>query len=201
MGLRDISARKITVPSRTIGCQIQFANMVLPIQTSKEQPPTEIKKEDESCILDQLDLGEIKTWSVQQQHAARKLLCDYSKTYSKNDLDLGKCNILKHNIQLTDQQTFKERYRRIQPHLFEYVKQHLQEMVEVGAIRRSFSPWASPVILVRKKDGGPKLCIDLRKLNNRTIKDGYALPRIDDTLDCLHGAKWFSTLDLKSGYW
>ena len=131
----------------------------------------------------------------------KKLLCDYADTFSKNDLDQGKCNILKHNIQLTDQQPFKERYRRIPPHLFEEVKQHLQEMVEVGAIRKSFSPWASAVVLVRKKDGGLKLCIDLRKLNNRTIKDGYSLPRIDDTLDCLHGAKWFSTLDLKSGYW
>ena len=74
-------------------------------------------------------------------------------------------------------------------------------MVEVGAIRRSFSPWASAVVLVRKKDGELRFCIDLRKLNNGTIKDGYALPRIDDTLDCLHGARWFSTLDLKSGYW
>ena len=201
VGLRNISARKITVPSRTIVCQVQLANMVPPIQTPKEQAPTENKKEDESCILEQLDLGEISTWSVEQQQAARKLLCDYSETFSKNDLDLGKCNILKHNIQLTDQQSFKERYRRIPPHLFEEVKQHLQEMVEVGAIRRSFSPWASAVVLVRKKDGGLRLCIDLRKLNSRTIKDGYALPRIDDTLDCLHGAKWFSTLDLKSGYW
>ena len=104
-------------------------------------------------------------------------------------------------MQLTDQQPFKERYRRTSPHLFEEVKQHLQEMVEVGAIRRSFSPWASAVVLVRKKDGGLRLCIHLRKLNNMTVKDGYALPRIDDTLDCLHGAKWFSTLGLKSGYW
>ena len=74
-------------------------------------------------------------------------------------------------------------------------------MIEVGAIRKSFSPWASAVVLVRKKDGGLRFCIDLRKLNNRTIKDGYSLPRIEDTLDCLHGAVWFSTLDLKSGYW
>ena len=59
----------------------------------------------------------------------------------QNDLDLGKCNILKHNMQLTDQQPFKERYMRIPPHLFEEVKQHLQEMVEVGAIGRSFSLW------------------------------------------------------------
>ena len=74
-------------------------------------------------------------------------------------------------------------------------------MVEVAAIRRSFSPWASAVVLVRKKDRGLMVCIDLQKPNNHTIKDGYALPRIDDTLDCLHGAMWFSTLDLKSRYW
>ena len=74
-------------------------------------------------------------------------------------------------------------------------------MVEVGVIRRSFSPWASTVVLVRKKDGGLRLSIDLRKLNNRAVKDGSTLPRIDDTLNCLDGAKWFSTLDLKSGYW
>ena len=90
---------------------------------------------------------------------------------------------------------------RIPPHLFEKVKQHLQEMVEVGAIRRSFSPWASAVVLVRKKDGGLTLCIDLQKLNNHTIKDEYALPRINDTLDCLHAAMQFSTLELKSRYW
>ena len=71
----------------------------------------------------------------------------------------------------------------------------------MGTIRRSFSPWASAVVLVRKKDGILRLCIDLWKLNNHTVKGGYALPRIDDTLDCLHGAVWFSTLDLKSGFW
>ena len=201
VGLRNVSARKITVPSGAIVCQIQLANMVPPIQTQKEQAPTKIKSRMNPVYLEQLDLGEISTWSVEQQQAARKLLCDYSETFSKNYLDLGKCNILKHVSQLTDHQPFKERYRRIPPHLFEEVKQHLQEMVEVGAIRRSFSQWASVVVLVRKKDGGLRLCIDLRKLNNRTVKDGYALPRIDDTLDCLHGAKWFSTLDLKSGYW
>ena len=96
---------------------MQLANMIPPIQTSKEQPPTERKMEDDSCIFDQLDLGKINTWSEEQQYAARKLLCNCSETFLKNDLDLGKCNILKHNIQLTDQQPFKERYRRI-PHIF-----------------------------------------------------------------------------------
>ena len=128
-------------------------------------------------------------------------MVDSADVFSKDGLDLGKCNILKHDIKITDPQPFKDRYRRIPPHLYEKVKAHLQEMVEVGAIRRSFSPWASALVLVRKKDGGLRFCIDLHKLNNRTVKDGYSLPHIEDTLDCLHGAVWFSTLDVKSGYW
>ena len=87
------------------------------------------------------------------------------------------------------------------PHLYEEVWKHLKEMVEIGAIRKSNSPWASAVVLVRKKDGSLRFCIDLRHLNKRIIKDAYSLPRIEETLDCLNGAKIFTSLDLKSGYW
>ena len=87
------------------------------------------------------------------------------------------------------------------PGMYDEVKVHIQEMLDVGAIRPSNSPWASAVILVWKKDGKLQFCIDLWKLNARTIKDTYSLPRIDETLDCLNGAEWFSSLDLKSGYW
>ena len=74
-------------------------------------------------------------------------------------------------------------------------------MSDVGAIRKSSSPWASAVVLVRKKDGSLRFCIDLRQLNARTIKDAYSLPCIDETLDCLGGAQIFTSLDLKSRYW
>ena len=74
-------------------------------------------------------------------------------------------------------------------------------MLKVGAIRKSVSPWASPVVLVCKKDGSLRFCIDLHKLNSCTIKDAYSLPRIEESLDCLNGAKIFTSLDLKSGYW
>ena len=99
VGLRNISARKITVPSKTIICQIQIANIIPPMNTLTDQTLSEGKKEDDPCIPDPLDLGELSTWTEEQQYAARKLLCDYADTFSKNDLDLGKCNILKHNIQ------------------------------------------------------------------------------------------------------
>ena len=74
-------------------------------------------------------------------------------------------------------------------------------MLEIGAIRKLNSPWASAVVLVRKKDGSLRLCIHLCQLNACTIKDAYSLPRIEETLDCLGGSIIFTSLDLKSGYW
>ena len=74
-------------------------------------------------------------------------------------------------------------------------------MLEIGAIRKSISPWPSPVVLVRKKDGSLRFCINLCLLYSCTIKDAYSLPRIDETLDCLGGSTIFRSLDLKNGYW
>ena len=74
-------------------------------------------------------------------------------------------------------------------------------MLEIGAIRKSNSPWASAVVLVRKKDGSLRFCLDLRKLNARTVKDAYSLPRIEDSLDSLNGSCIFTSIDLKASYW
>nr|ATA66769.1 Pol, env [Haliotis discus hannai] len=84
--------------------------------------------------------------------------------------------------------------------MYEEVRTHLQELLSAGVIRPSHSPWASNVVLARRKDGRLRMCIDFRQLNNRTIKDSYALPRIEELLDCLGGMKYFSVLDMKSGY-
>ena len=110
-------------------------------------------------------------------------------------------NLVKHHIKLTDPIPFKEAYRRIPQQMYDEVKAHIQEMLDLGAIRPSNSPWASAIVLVRKKDGRLSFCIDLRRLNNRTVKDAYSLSKIESILDSLLGAKIFSTLDLKAGYW
>ena len=82
----------------------------------------------------------------------------------------------------------------------EVVRENVKELEERGLIRRSNSAWASPLVLIKKKDGKERMCVDYRLLNNRTLKDAYPLPRVSDILDCLSGAKYFSTLDLKAGY-
>ena len=117
--------------------------------------------------------------------------------FSKNDLDLGKTDKVKYKIKLTDPVPFKERHRKIPPSQYEEVRKHLQEMLDIGAIRPSDSPWCSALVLVKKKSGE----LDLRKLNQRTVKDAYSLPRIDETLERLKGSSIFSFLHLKSGYW
>ena len=132
---------------------------------------------------------------------AKKLVKKFHMIFSKNDKDLGKTDKVKYKIKVTDPVPFKERYRGIPPSQYEAVRKHLQEMLDLGAIRPSNSPWCSAVVLVKKKNGELRFCIDLRKLNARTVKDAYSLPRIDDTLGRLKGSCVFSSLDLKSEYW
>jgi len=74
-------------------------------------------------------------------------------------------------------------------------------MAAAGVIEPSDSPWAGPAVLVRKKDESWRFCMDFRRLNAVTIKDSYPLPRIDDALDYIMGSGWFSSLDMRSGYW
>lgn len=74
-------------------------------------------------------------------------------------------------------------------------------MLKAGALRECESPYSSNVVIVRKKDGSIRFCVDFRKLNRRTVKDAYAIPRIEDSLHLLAGARYFSKLDLRSGYW
>ena len=96
---------------------------------------------------------------------------------------------------------FKEQFRWIPPPLVEEVWNHLQEMLESGAIWPSQSAWCNAVVLVRKKDGGLWFCIDFCHLNAHIKKDSYPLPRIQEVLESLVGAGHFSCLDLKSGFW
>ena len=151
----------------------QFTNLEVP----------ELTPEKEKLLFSKIDLTGVQGWDPVLIEEARQLFCEYAHIFALESSDIGHTSMVKHQIRLDNYTPFKERYRRIPLHLFDEGKNHLKEMIEVGAIRKSNSPWASAIVLVRKKDGSLRFCIDLRKLNAQTIKDAYSLPCIDETLD------------------
>ena len=195
----NLSARFIEIPPRSLLCSLSSVDVMdswTPDSSQKKPEPKTSNSLDELGV--KIDTDNL---TPEQVSRAKEILGNWSHIFSTGPTDLGRTDLVEHEIKLTDETPFKEPYRRIPPALYEEVRQHLKEMLDAGAIRPSKSPFSSNVVLVRKKDGGLRFCIDFRKLNSRTVKDAYTLPRIDDTIDTLIGAKYFSKLDLRSGYW
>ena len=129
------------------------------------------------------------------------LLKEFSHIFAKTSDDIGKTPLLKHDIDTGDEAPVKQRCRRFAKCHIEIIQEHIKKLAAAGLIRPSESEWASNCLIVKKKDGTWRLCIDYRALNQKTKNpDSYSLPRIDDTIDALANAKYFSTLDLIQGY-
>ena len=126
--------------------------------------------------------------------AARKHL------FAKGKGDLGRTDIVQHQIHTGDQPAIKQRVKRKPVARGEEEKQLVEDMLAIGIIPESNSAWSSPTVLVKKKDGTTRFCIDYRRLNQVTKVDAYPLPHIEDSLT-LGGARFFCSLDLASGYW
>ena len=120
----------------------------------------------------------------EQREKAKVVFKKWQNTFSRGPIDLGHTDLVKHEIHLTDHKPFKEPFRRISPALYNEKCEHLKEMLAADAIRPSQSPFSSNVVVVRKKDGSIRFCIDFRKLNSRTVQDAYAIPRIEDFYIC-----------------
>ena len=129
------------------------------------------------------------------------LLSKFPEVIAQHDKDIGTTDIFTHDITLTQSAPVRQAARRLSPTKSAIVKTLIDDMLTHDIIEPSTSPYASPIVLVDKPDGSHRFCVDYRKLNGITQKDAYPLPRIDDTLDALHGCTHFSTLDLQSGYW
>ncbi|XP_060780518.1 uncharacterized protein LOC132888512 [Neoarius graeffei] len=149
---------------------------------------------------DRLANVDLSALSEQEQVEARSLLTRYHTVFSTHEGDLGCTQLVFHSIPLLDEAPVRQRYRRIPPSDYDAVKAHINQLVESQVIRESSSPYASPIVLAKKKDGSLRMCVDYRLLNSKTRKDSFPLPRIEESLDALAGAQWFSTLDLASGY-
>ena len=143
----------------------------------------------------------VKKLDENQQSAVKALLTKYSDLFAKSNTDRGHTHLVQHKINTGNNPPFKQRPRHLPLSQRQAERDEIDKMLSSGVIEESESPWASPVVLVKKKDGSIRYCIDYRRLNDLTVKDSYPLPLTQDCLDELSGSSWFSTLDLQSGYW
>ena len=175
---------------------------ILPAGNPHEQS-TLTKAERQELLLEKLDLTGLEAWPTEHAEKARSLLREYHDIFSLEKHDTGHTKAAKHKIVLKDPDTppFRERFRRIPPPQLDEVHAHLKMMLDAGVIRPSNSPWCNAVVLVRKKDGSLRFCIDFRRLNSLTVKDSHPLPRICETLESLVGAAHYTTIDMISGFW
>lgn len=149
-------------------------------------------------LLGRMDLGEV---TAKQQHVLTDLLEKHLSVFSKSDDDIGCVTGVEHEIHTKDDIPVRVPHRRVPSHQWAEVREYLRKTVDRGIIRPSSSPYASPVVIVRKNTGDIRLCVDYRQLNAKTHKDAYPLPRIEEALESLKGATHFCSLDLAHGYY
>ena len=149
---------------------------------------------EQNVYLSQCDLA------LDEKEQLKGLINEFHDLFASESGDLGCTSIVQHEIK-TEGHSIRQPVRRIPVNLKDAVDTEVERMVQLGVVRPSQSPWSSPTVMVRKKDGSWRFCIDFRKLNSVTHCDAYPLPRIDSTLDTLKGSTLFTTLDLASGFW
>ncbi len=194
--LTNETEHDIAIPSRCTVAELHVVESLLPPQNSpSDDKPLPVKELDFT-----LNFGESQLPQEWKDGITKKLR-EMPEVFSQHDLDFGHTQKVKHRIQMNDETPFKHRARPIHPQDIEAVRKHLRDLLSSGVIQESQSPFSSPIVVVRKKNGDVRLCIDYRKLNLQTVKDAYALPNLEETFSALTGSRWFSVLDLKSGYY
>ncbi|XP_028853388.1 LOW QUALITY PROTEIN: uncharacterized protein LOC114800338 [Denticeps clupeoides] len=190
--VQNESLKETVIQEGTVLAQLYPVDSVLPGLVSSE---TEDKLDPTLFKFGDSPIPSECNQRLSQQLAKR------SNVFSVLEWDVGLAKGVEHTIRLSDPKPFRERSRRIAPADIEDVREHLRHLLAAGVIKESHSPYASPIVIARKKNGSVRMCVDYRTLNTRTTPDQYTTPRIDDALDCLAGSKWFTVLDLRSGYY
>ena len=135
-----------------------------------------------------------------QKKIFKDLLIEYSSVFSESSDDIGLTNLVEQTINTGNHPPVCQKPRRIPLAKIKDAEEEIKKMVKQDIIEPSTSPWNSNIVLVKKSDGSWRMCIDYRKVNECVLKNSHPLPRIDDTIDALSGSKYFSTVDLKQGY-
>ena len=193
-------AEPVTIQRGTVIAIMESLSKEEPVVVTSVEEGREISENKKKHLWQAVsDVGELL--SNKEQEQLYSVLLEYADLFAEKPDDFGRTNKIKHAINTGDAAPVRQQVRRIPPVRREEARKLLSEMLKKDVIKPSSSPWASPIVLVQKKDGSVRFCVDYRKVNTLTRKDAYPLPRVDDTLDTLSGSKWFSTLDLISGYW
>ena len=137
----------------------------------------------------------------EQRSKVRALLTQHRTIISTGEHDIGRTHLVEHRIDTGEHRPIRQPLRRHPFQHLEWIDDEVAKMQEHGIVEPAASPWASNVVLVKKKDGSLRFCIDYRRLNSVTYKDSYPLPLIDNCLNALSGSSWYTTLDLRSGYY
>ena len=179
--------RPVLIQPSAVIAELQQVSFVDDLDNSSLNGKQVVEKE---TFLQQFNLSDTDL-TLEQRERANNLLWNFEDIFSENEFDLGHTGLIKHEIHLTDDAPFKDQHRRIPPSLYAEVKEHLSHLKRCNIIQESASPWASPVVVVRKKSGAlhVRLCVDYRQVNKCTVKDSYALPRIDELIDHFEGSK------------
>ena len=125
----------------------------------------------------------------------------FERIFAATDKELGRTGLVKLGLDTGDHPPIRQRPYRCMLSKQKLVEEHIEDMLNSGIIRHSSSPWASPVVVIPKRDGTCRFCVDFRKINAILVKNGYPLPNIQDIFSHMGKSKYFTTLDLKSGYW
>ena len=149
------------------------------------------------CLIDGLP----DHLTPEQRVMAEIFIRSRANIFSRSEFDIGQTDILKHRIDTGDNPPHYERLRRHPTTQLPLIDAHVEEMLKHDVIEPAASPWCSNVVMVKKKDGSMRFCIDYRKTNELIKKDHFPLPKIDNCLDMLNGSRWFSSCDLRQGYW
>ena len=190
--ISNVTTNSVVISPKSILCELQ------PVKVEDMEYHVENIEENET--LKQVHIDTNKKLNTDELHEINKLLKKHVDIFSTGESDIGFCDRIKHRIDLIDETPFKQKTRRIPPAMINEVRQHIEQLLSTGIIQKSKSPWSSNVVLVRKRNGKLRMCVDYRMLNNRSVKDAYALPKIEEIFDVLQGSKYFSTIDMKSGY-
>lgn len=191
----------VLYPRTVIGTLTTTSVVSLPAEVKEVRAATAtVFSLEASAIQDRIEALDLSPLSERVQHDVRLLLHKYSSVFYSHDTDLGCTTLMSHDIPLLDEIPVRQRYRHIPPSEYETVKAHINQLLEAQIIRESSSPYASPIVLVKKKDGSLRMCVEYLQLNGKTRKDAFPFPRIEESLEALSGAQWFTTMDLASGY-